>query len=117
MSQRRSPLGCSTSSLTISAPADRALLAESLDVVDVDVDHRRRVVGVPRIRVLPGRLSEHHRGAVETELDVQAAGPADRAQLLLEPERIGEELDRRLGVLVEEVRRDARHAATLPRCG
>src|SRR4051795_13497068 len=94
-------------------------LEVGVDVVDEDVDDRG-ATDVGRVPEAARRLAEVHAAAAraDVELRVEPSGGARRAVQLAEPERAREELDRRLAVLVQQIRSDglchARKATTAP---
>jgi hypothetical protein len=88
-------------------PGGLRMLAVAVDVVDEDVDQRCSPDG-RRVPEPPWRLPEIDAAAVRSDfqLGVQAACRADGAVDFAEAERAGDELDRRLAVLVEQVGMD-----------
>ena len=114
---RRTPGSSALDDLGARRPA--CSLEVRIDVVDVDV-HERRVRGPPLLGlcVVPGPGEPSITGSSPSRSSACWIPPSPPIRkLLLEAERLREEVDRRRAVLVEQVGRDPSHAATLPRCG
>jgi hypothetical protein len=89
---------------------------KAIDVLDVDVDHRRCVDAQrPWAPKIWSHLSEHDEAVVsEDELMMPATRGANRNPTLNESERFGQKRDRMTCILVEQVRRHGLIASWRP---